>query len=173
MNKDLAVKCLELELQDYNQTEIGKKLNVSQVTVGRQLRKIKNSRQHQMGYVVMTDYLNTFKKCEQYWAQSNHDYEQMICEVEALEETDDVDSKGRIHKSKHDKKIEKIELIKKIKDKKDKNMERILSLASQGDLVKAIQYSRDILAKYSPDKPFVLGKPMPTEPFILKKSGDV
>lgn len=162
MKKELGIQCLELELQDYNQKQIAEKLNIGQSTVSRQITKITKSREFQMGTITINNFFKVFKKCEQYWQQSNKDYRDLIDQVKEISNDDDVNTteKGAesFHKSKYDKMMAKIDLISKLKDKQDKNMERILTLATQGEVVLALKAARSILAEHAPTKPFVLEK---------------
>ena len=165
MNQELAFQCFTLELQDYNQKEIGDKLNITQGAVSKNLNKIKKSREFQLGVITINEFFETFKKCEQYWDQSNKDYRELIDQVKEIENKDEFNesssengSSQSYHNSKFDKMITKIELISKLKDKQDKNMERILNLAKQGEVVLALKAARDILEEHAPNKPFILKK---------------
>ena len=165
MNQELAFQCFTLELQDYNQKQIGDKLNITQGAVSKNLNKIKKSREFQLGVITINEFFIIFKKCEQYWDQSNKDYRELIDQVKEMENEDEFNesssengSSQSYHNSKFDKMITKIELISKLKDKQDKNMERILNLAKQGEVVLALKAARDILEEHAPSKPFILKK---------------
>lgn len=162
---ELGIQCLTLQLQDYTQNQIAIKLNIGRSTVHRQITKITKSREFQMGVITINEFFETFKKCEQYWDQSNRDYRELIDQVKEMENEDEFNesssengSSQSYHNSKFDKMITKIELISKLKDKQDKNMERILNLAKQGEVVLALKAARDILEEHAPSKPFILKK---------------
>jgi len=160
MNNELAIECYTLELQDYNQQEIAQKLNIGQATVSRQINKIKKSRDFQMGVITINEFFGCFKKCEQYWQQSNHELRLLIDEVQKIKVEDDMDGKDgtHIHKSKYEKRMERIELISKLIEKQDKNMEKILNLANQGEVILALKAARGILEQHAPGKSFILKK---------------
>ena len=158
MNHPNAIECLNLELRDYSRKDIAKKLHLSEGTVSRHISKIKKSREYQMGAITINEFFEVFKRCEEYWNQSNQDYRELIDEVKKLRIDDDRDGKDGIHlhKSKYEKRMERIELIAKLKERQDKNMERIITLAKQGEVVLALKAARGILEQYSVKKPFIL-----------------
>ena len=161
IKSELGIQCLTLQLQDYTQNQIAIKLDIGRSTVHRQITKITKSREFQMGVITINEFFETFKKCEQYWDQSNKDYRELIDQVKEIsnesEYNEGKDSQS-YHNSKYDKMITKIELISKLKDKQNKNMERILNLAKQGEVVLALKAARDILEEHAPSKPFILKK---------------
>lgn len=161
MNNELGIQCLELELQDYNQRDIAKKLNIGQATVSRQIKKITKSREFQMGTITIDEFFQIFNKCKQYWKQSNREYRELIDQIKNLSDEDEMnesENSSSYHNSKHDKIMAKADLISKLKQQQDKNMERILTLATQGEVVLALKAARGILAEHAPSKPFVLEK---------------
>lgn len=161
MANELGIQCLELELQDYTQKQIADKLNIAQATVSRQLKKIQKSREFQMGIITIDEFFKIFKKCEQSWEQSNREYRELIDQVKELNDEDEMNESEKsssYHNSKFDKKMAKIDLISKLKDKQDKNKEKILTLASQGEVVLALKAARSILTEHAPSNAFVLEK---------------
>lgn len=180
MNNTLGIQCLTLELQDYNQKEIAEKLNVDQSTVSRQIKKITKSREFQMGVSTINEFFTVFKKCEQYWDQSNKDYRDLIDQVKAMENDDEFNesasesgSSRNYHNSKFDKMMKKIDLIAKLKYQQDKNMERILNLAKQGEVVLALKAARDILLQHAPDTPFILEKAVVLSEKTIKDTSEL
>lgn len=159
MNNTLGIQCLTLELQDYNQKQIADKLNIDQSTVSRQIKKITTSREFQIGVITINEFFTVFKKCEEYWNQSNKDYRDLIDQVKEIENKDEFNegaTSKSFHNSKYDKMMAKIELISKLKEKQDKNMERILNLAKQGEVVLALKAARDILSQHAPNGQFII-----------------
>ncbi|MCH7560072.1 MAG: hypothetical protein IIC67_01650 [Thaumarchaeota archaeon] len=158
MKNALKIECFSLHLRDYSQAEIAKKLNLDQATVSRQINKISKSREYELGVTTITSFLQVFKKCEQYWNESNKEYRELIDQVQKINDESDFDGNNRdhLHKSTYDKTIGKIDLISKLKTQQDKNMERILNLAKQGEVVLALRAARDILEEHAPSKPFIL-----------------
>ena len=175
VKKEYGIQCLELELQDYSQTEIAKKLKISQGTVSKQLQQITQSREFQLGVLTINEFFIIFKKCEQYWEQSNRDYRELIDQVKQIKNDDEFNESSSnsgesksYHNSKYDKMMAKIELISKLKEKQDKNLERILNLAKQGEVVLALKAARDILSEHAPRDPIIL-KVIESKPKRSKK----
>ncbi|AJM91716.1 hypothetical protein [Nitrosopumilus piranensis] len=157
MNNALQIECFSLHLRDYSQAEIAKKLNIDQSTVSRALNKVKKSSEYELGTVSITTFLDTFKKAEQYWKESNKEYRELIEQLQQLPDESDLDGNGeRLHKSKYDKTVGKVDLISKLKQQQDKNMERILTLAQQGEVVLALKTARNIISKHVPQEPIIL-----------------
>lgn len=150
MNHELGAKCYSLYLRDYPQSEIAKKLNITQPTVSRQIKKIIKSREYELGALTVNSFLDVFKKAEQYWNESNKEYRELIDQVQKLNDNRYNEKDKYTQKSKTDKVLLQVELISKLIDKQDKNMERILTLAKEGETVLALKVARDILRKHAP-----------------------
>ena len=160
MKNALKNECFSLHLRDYSQAEIAKKLNIDQSTVSRQINKISKSREYELGVTTITSFLQVFKKAEQYWNESNKEYRELIDQLQKLTDESDFDGNNRdhLHKSKYDKTIGKVDLISKLKTQQDKNIERILTLAKQGETVLALKAARDVLREHAPNENFILKK---------------
>ena len=152
MNPEIEYAVFGLEIKGYNGKQISKKLNISESSVSRALNKVKRTREYELGVMSVTTFLEVFKRAGGYWNQSNIEYDDLIDKVNSIKLEDDMDGKvgEHIHTSKYDKLVKKLELISKLKEKQDDNMERIISLAKQGEVVLATRALRDVLRTYMP-----------------------
>lgn len=150
MNDEVGAKCYSLYLRDFTQSEIAKKLNITQSTVSRKINDIIKSQEYELGSMTVTTFIEVFKKTGQYWEESNKEYRELIEKVYESSNNEPNEKDKSLDNSKHVKTLQQVELISKLIEKRDKNMERILGLAQQGKVIHALRAIGNVLRKEAP-----------------------
>ena len=140
MNQDLINKCRELELKEYKQVDIAKKLGVSQATVNKALNKIYNSREFKLGAETAVTFLQEWERTEEFWRMNIKELDLLIDQTIKLE-IDNNDPKQAVVF------LSRINTIAKLREYQSKDRERIFFLAQQGKIKMAIKHLKDSAIK--------------------------